>query len=207
MVSELDGGQPPSPVSLPPGAAPMEAPHPAGTVSVARPPAGLPPRPPSPAAAPQLLEETEDMQVDSDAAAPSRSSSPTPRGASPMVPIHELGGAPHQQQQQKQQAQPAAALEPRPLPPLAQQQPQQPDEQQPDKQQQEEQQGEPAAARGSSPSPGSSSLGEELGGHPGRPASATGYESGDDMDMLAMRHCTNCTGTLWGHICMVRARG
>jgi hypothetical protein len=35
------------------------------------------------------------------------------------------------------------------------------------------------------------------------PVSATGYESGDDMDVLTMQHCTNCTGTLWGHICMV----
>lgn len=35
-----------------------------------------------------------------------------------------------------------------------------------------------------------------------RPASGTGYESGDDMDMMSVRHCTNCTGPLWGHICM-----
>ncbi|PSC68929.1 histone deacetylase 15 isoform X1 [Micractinium conductrix] len=35
-----------------------------------------------------------------------------------------------------------------------------------------------------------------------RPASGAGYESSDDMDMLAMRHCLNCTGPLWGHICM-----
>jgi hypothetical protein len=45
---------------------------------------------------------------------------------------------------------------------------------------------------------------EEPSTRPDRPASAGGYESGDDMDVLSMQHCTNCTGTLWGHICMVR---
>jgi hypothetical protein len=43
---------------------------------------------------------------------------------------------------------------------------------------------------------------EEPSTRPDRPASAGGYESGDDMDVLSMQHCTNCTGTLWGHICM-----
>lgn len=54
--------------------------------------------------------------------------------------------------------------------------------------------------------PSGSSLGEPSS-RPDRPPSGAGYESGDDMDMLAMQHCTNCTGTLWGHICMVSTAG
>lgn len=43
---------------------------------------------------------------------------------------------------------------------------------------------------------------------PSFPQSATGYESGDDMDFLSMRHCVNCTGSLplAGGVCMVRER-
>lgn len=188
MVSELDGGQPPSPVSMLEGVA-LEAPHPAGTVSVVvRLPVGLPPRPPSPAVTlppppPQQqhaqppAEEADAMQMDAlqDQLPLSRSVRPalhpppdSQQHVSDFVPLSEVGGG-------------GAAPQPR-LP-------------QDSLQQQQQQQ--------ASASLGSSLL-EEPSSHPERPASATGYESGDDMDVLSMRHCTNCTGTLWGPICMVR---
>jgi hypothetical protein len=59
------------------------------------------------------------------------------------------------------------------------------------------------------PSTGAATSEEDEGGGLQRPCRSgsgglsAGYESGDDMDVLNMRHCTNCTGTLWGHICMV----
>ena len=43
---------------------------------------------------------------------------------------------------------------------------------------------------------------------PARDGHSTGYDSGDDMDFLSMRHCINCTASLSlvGGICMVRLR-
>lgn len=64
----------------------------------------------------------------------------------------------------------------------------------------------PIPAAGGSPAAATGSEGDEPSSlQPSameRPVSAAGYESGDDMDLLSMQHCTNCTGPLWGHICM-----
>ena len=227
VVSELAGGQPPSPLAA---VAHPEQPHPAGTVTLAARSRPASPQPPGPEQQQQArawdppaqhaapggpADGGEAMQLD--CAPLSRSHSPAlsvpalrapaapEQQASGFVPLSELGGSgassqlhdaavEQQRQQQQQQAERAAAaphhagrppLDPHlPLPPRGAQ-------------------AHEAAPRDPQPQPSCSSL-EEPSSRPDRPPSGTGYESGDDMDVLAMRPCVNCTGTLWGHICMVR---
>ncbi len=232
VVSDLAGGSPPAPDSLPGAPTLHDEPHPAGIASL-----GAHSRPASPHLAQQqeqllcgtqqhphvFTDSGEAMQVDR--ALLSRSQSPALSGgmaalrvpppsdqpASAFVPVSEVGGsgasshvheaAVEQQHPEEQHPQPPQhqahahhagrpPLDPHlPLPPR-------------DARIHEAHQAAQPSAHEQQPQPSGSSLGEPSS-RPERPPSGAGYESGDDMDMLAVQHCTNCTGTLWGHICMV----
>lgn len=232
VVSDLAGGSPPAPDSLPGAPTLHDEPHPAGIAGL-----GAHSRPASPPLAQQQeqllcgtqqhphipMDSGEAMQVDR--ALLSRSQSPALSGgmaalrvpppsdqqASAFVPVSEVGGsgasshvheaAVEQQHPEEQHPQPPQHL-PHPhhagRPPLDPHLPLPPRE----ARMHEPQQAAQPSAHEQQPQPSGSSLGEPSS-RPERLPSGAGYESGDDMDMLAVQHCTNCTGTLWGHICMV----
>lgn len=210
MVSEMGGGQPPSPAAMP-GGPHLDDSHPVGVVTTV----ALSPRlagpaaakPSAAAAAPvaaaakaaishdgaaaELPDSAHAMQMDVDAegepaaALPPPSRSPSPivlalkpsAAAAAMIAAEQARGTQEQpQQQQASSFVPVGDLD-----------------------------GSAGSRAASLHAQPALSDGEPSSLQPSameRPASATGYESGDDMDMLSMRHCTNCTGPLWGHICM-----
>ena len=193
MVSEMGGGHPPSPAADHRGAAALND-HPVGAVTVSAPlpaqrsvlqaAASHPAREPSSDA-----EGSDAMQVDGEgsddgvAAAQVLSRSPS------AAPLEPSIAAAEQQQQAQQHAPgfvPVSALGGSPSAPLVHPV--------------------PPLRHASAPPPAGADADEEPSSlQPSqleRPASGAGYESSDDMDMLAMRHCLNCTGPLWGHICM-----
>ena len=182
MVSELGGGQPLSPAASLPLDTQLEAAYPAGDVSAPPPPpppaAATQPLPTSAPAAEALQHPQQQQQAGADAMVVD-GFQPLSRSHSPALSLAAALRQPPGEQ-------PLSGFVPLSEmggsgPPTAAVSMQQ---QQP------------------STSPGSSE--EEPSSRPlDRPASAAGYESGDDMDVLSMQHCTNCTGTLWGHICMV----
>jgi hypothetical protein len=236
VVSDLAGGSPPAPDSLPAAPTVHDEPHPAGIASLGTHSRPASPQPPSLAQQQALYglqqhqhepaSSGEAMQVDR--ALLSRSQSPALSGgmgvaalrvlppsdqqASGFVPLSEVGGSgasshvheaaveqqhPAEQhpEAQRQQQHPhphhsgRPPLDPHlPLPPR-------------ETRMHEAHRAVQPSAHEHQPQPSDSSLGEPSS-QPERPASGAGYESGDDMDMLAVQHCTNCTGTLWGHICM-----
>lgn len=212
MVSEMGGGQPPSPANPPFGAPLLNETHPVGVVT-------LPPAKPAPPVAPQQEQsagessdaaatepvsqveaQSEAMQLDGAGAASVPAASlpllaPTSRSPSPFAaalkPSAAAAAAADEEQREAEQ-------EPSTFVPVG------------------ELGGGSAAAvhagphagpaGGGSPAAVTGSDGDEPSSlQPSameRPVSTAGYESGDDMDLLSMQHCTNCTGPLWGHICM-----
>ncbi|KAL4427667.1 hypothetical protein ABPG75_001756, partial [Micractinium tetrahymenae] len=210
MVSEMGGGQPPSPAAPPPGALLLDETHPVGAVTLQpavqprAPAAPAPPRAISGAAAAEAASDGDAhcdvMQVDGagPAAAPAVALAHLPalpsRSPSPFAAALKPSAAAAAEHQEPEQQQPSAFV---PVGELgcgggcsgAAAVP-----------------AEVSPAGGSSLAAGTGSEGDEPSSlQPSaseRPASAAGYESGDDMDLLSMQHCTNCTGPLWGHICM-----
>lgn len=207
MVSEMGGGQPPSPATTPCCATLPNETHPVGSVTL---PLAAGPSRPAPllqqssasdsldAAATDTISKAnaqcEDMQVDGAGTAaaatvvpplPQPSRSPSPFGVALKPSVAAAAEQYQNPEQQPSNFVPVVELGGGSAavvhadPPSAGC-------------------GSPAAATGSEGEEPSSLQPSALE----RPASAAGYESGDDMDLLAMQHCTNCTGPLWGHICM-----